>query len=110
MIIKGVVTKGEGKSRELGFPTVNIALKNSVDSGVYSGRVFIGSSKYNCVVFVRKTENILEAHIFDFNNMIYDIEVTIEIGQKIREVMEFKNNDELIRQINLDINKVAALK
>lgn len=101
MMISGVVIKGVGKGKNLGFPTVNIQLLENIESGVYSGKVFFDGKKYKAGIFVK--ENILEAHIIGFNGDLYGEEIEVEIGERIRDVKKFENKEELKKQIKRDL-------
>jgi FAD synthase len=104
MRISGVVIKGNDKGKGLGFPTANLELKEDLDSGVYSGKVFIGEREYKAGLFIRKDKKILEAHILDFNGDLYGREIEVEIGEKVREAMEFNSDEELREQIEKDLD------
>ncbi|MFA6393807.1 MAG: riboflavin kinase [Patescibacteria group bacterium] len=103
---KGVVIKGKGKGTEFGFPTANISLKKKIDSGVYSGRVKFNGAGYRAALFVLPGGEALEAHIFNFSGDLYGKEITVEIGEKIREAIKFKNKEELISRVKRDIEKM----
>jgi len=49
---------------------------------------------------------LLEAHILDFGCNIYGQEITVEIGNKIRDSIKFDNEKELIQQITKDIQTI----
>jgi riboflavin kinase/FMN adenylyltransferase len=104
--IKGVVIKGKGKGAEFGFPTANIFLKKRVDSGVYSGRVKFDGAGYRAALFVLPGGEALEAHIFNFSGDLYGKEIAVEIGEKVREAIKFKNEEELISRVKKDIEKI----
>lgn len=105
MKISGIVIKGKQKGRELGFPTVNLALEEDlgVKSGVYAGWVIFVGQRHKSAIFINPECTILEAYIFDFNEDLYGQVIEIEIGKKIREVQKFENEEELKKQIAKDI-------
>jgi riboflavin kinase/FMN adenylyltransferase len=108
MKIKGIVEEGKEKGREIGFPTINIKIGNKVESGVYAGRVILQDKNYQAGIFINHDEDLLEAHIIGFNGDLYGREIEVEIGKKIREVMKFKNEEELRNQIEKDINLIIS--
>lgn len=102
--ISGIVIKGLGKGSNLGFPTANLKVKEKSESGVYAGKVFFNSKEYKAGIFIRK--NILEAHVLDFEGDLYGKKIEVEIGEKIREVMKFKSDKELKRQVADDLKYI----
>jgi riboflavin kinase / FMN adenylyltransferase len=110
--ISGIVIKGKQKGKELGFPTLNLALEGGlgVKSGVYAGTVYFDSKSHKSAIFIGKECNMLEAHMLDFDGDLYDKKVEIEIGVKIRDVIKFENDDALKKQIAADIEMIKNLK
>lgn len=102
-IISGKVIKGKEKGKALGFPTANIKLKDKIESGVYAGMVNAEGKEYPAGVFVNLEEKLLEAHLIGFSGDLYEREIEIEIGEKMRDVIKFENDAELINQIKKDI-------
>ena len=108
----GIVRKGHGRGKNLGFPTANINLDNEVipPRGVYAVRVemagkkFLGMANIGCrPSFNRLNRDInIEVHIFDFKKEIYQKAIIIEFIKKIRNERFFHSQDELIRQLNQD--------
>lgn len=108
--ISGIVTEDNQKGREFGFPTANIALTEKIDSGVYRGRVIIGDKTYKSAIFVWPDKPVLEAYLFDFSGDLYGQEIEVEIVEKIREVIRFENEQELIEQIKKDVELISTAK
>lgn len=122
--IKGIVMKGKGRGRKMGYPTVNLDISGmKIESGVYAGRVFIvvecrGRSAAKAVerprqsylagIFVSRDKKLLEAHLIGFKGDLYGKEVEVEIGDKIRDVRDFANEGELKRQIEDDLRLVTS--
>jgi len=52
---------------------------------------------------------LLEVHIFNFNENLYNKHLTIEFINFIRKEKKFKNINQLKKQINLDL-KIAKKK
>lgn len=107
MIIKGIVEKGKGEARKLGFPTANVLSTKALESGIFSGSVSTIDGDFSAVIYIsNKNKKKVEAHIFDFDSDIYGESIIIEILDKVRDDMEIKDIKELKKQINKDIENV----
>jgi FAD synthase len=105
--ISGKVIQGKQRGKEIGFPTVNLELGKEIESGVYAGKVVINNKEYKAGIFIGSDKKMLEAHLIRFSGDLYDKVVEIEIGEKIREVMKFDSDDNLIKQIKKDIEVIS---
>jgi riboflavin kinase/FMN adenylyltransferase len=109
--ISGIVVRGDGRGKELGFPTANIAPKHSIipAHGVYAVRLFVRDRFYDGIanIGMRPTfdKNVLtvEVHVFDFNEDIYGEDISLYFIGKIRDEKKFGSADELIHQIRTDV-------
>ncbi len=112
--IRGQVVKGDGRGREIGFPTANIRsysqYKLIPKEGVYATKIKIKDKLFNSVTYIgpRPTFNlsqkVIEVHIDKFNEEIYNNEVELYFTHFIREDKKFKTTSELVPQIQLDKN------
>ncbi len=111
--ITGVVKKGKGRGKELGFPTANILLNRAVPEGVYASIVTIDNHSYQAASFVGRAETFgenelrLESYILDFNRDIYDTEITVKLIEKLRESKKFPSIQSLITAIGEDVSRTA---
>lgn len=107
------IIKGEGKGREIGFPTANL---DKIDLNIKYG-VYAAKAEINCQVFsallhfgpkktFNKNDISCELHILDFNLDIYGKNVIITVMEKIRGVVKFTDIKELAKQIKKDIYKI----
>lgn len=109
--LSGIVVKGDGRGRGLGFPTANIAPKHAIipRNGVYAVRLFVRDKYYNGIVNIGMRPTFeahspaIEVHIFDFDEDIYGEEITVYFVSRIREEKKFRNAEALTNQINADI-------
>ena len=86
IIQKGVVKKGQGRAGELGFKTLNIDNLSEIHPGIYAGRVTYRDQVFDAVLYVGdKSQETLEAHLFDFDRDVYGAEVSIEVLHKLRD-------------------------
>jgi len=110
----GMVIKGSGRGKGLGFPTANLNLHHEIKppSGVYATKAYLDGREYNaitnignCPTFEKNTQNdepVVEVHIIDFNESIYGKDLEVQFLYKLREETKFKNADELKRQLERD--------
>ena len=113
--ITGVVRKGKGRGKDMGFPTANILLNHTVPDGVYASIVKVDNHTYKAVSFVGRAETFgenklqLESHILDFNRDIYGTEITVKLIEKLRESKKFPSVQSLITAIGEDVSRAAGL-
>ncbi len=110
--IYGQVIHGEKRGTALGFPTANIAFPDfiiSPGSGVYLGNVKVKNQFHPAVINVgyRPTfgdlnQALIEVHILDFNDLIYDELINVSFIKKIRDEKQFASIEELTQQIEFD--------
>lgn len=113
--ITGSVIKGRKVGRNLGFPTVNVAIDNetlSLKSGVYKGLTTIDGKTYKVIINygARPTyslnEKLIEAHIIDFTGDLYGKEITLEFTDYLRDVIAFNSELDLKNQLTYDMQRV----
>lgn len=118
--IKGTVVHGAAMGRTIGFPTANIHVdyphKLIPGHGVYAIRAVIHGQTFDGVmnIGVRPTvdsslKRHIEAHLFAFNNLIYDEKIEVRFVEKIRDEKKFGSIDELKSQINVDIQMAKSI-
>lgn len=100
----GIVQSRSGRGTTLGFPTVNIAISESVNFGIYAGYVQWNGQRYQAAIF-SDTPHHIEAHILDFSGNIYNQPISIELHKKIRDAQTFATTAELIEAIRDDVVK-----
>lgn len=110
--ISGVVEKGYQNGKKIGFPTANIRLNAAYvlpKKGVYLTYIIVGGVVYLSMTNVgtHPTINevpfpIVEVHIFDFDEDIYDQEVTVYFAHFIREEEKFVSLTQLIEKMKED--------
>ncbi len=109
--IEGKVAHGDKVGRQLGFPTANILLKRhaAVLRGVFAVRahsineqVYMGVANLGKRPTVGGLRELLEVHLFDFDDEIYGQVLKIEFLQKIRDEQKFASLDDLKAQIAKD--------
>ena len=115
--ISGEVVRGNGVGRSLGSPTVNISLDNSrynLPSGVYATLTELDGVYYPSVTNLGECPTLgrreihAETDILNFSGDLYGKSIRIYFLKYLRSEIEFPNEKELIKQINID--KEAALR
>jgi riboflavin kinase / FMN adenylyltransferase len=112
--VKGIVQKGEGRGRTLGFPTANI--KPVVDfypkTGVYATMTKRRGQRYHSVTNIGLNRTFVEGDmqpikvetfIFDFNESIYGEEIEVDLLYYLREEQKFPSVQHLMDQIGKDV-------
>lgn len=112
--LKSKVIHGSKIGRELGFPTANLNYPENIvrlPFGVYCAKAFNKPAVLNWGIkpTVNGKKEVLEVHILDFNEDLYDKEIEIEIINKIRDEQKFDSLEELKTQINEDIRECLKL-
>src|SRR5210317_2079677 len=113
--IKGLVKRGDQRGRTIGIPTANIDYPDyiiQIPFGVYAVKIiveelkdyFFGIVNFGIRPTFEKSIPVVEAHIFDFDQDIYEKDIEIFFEKKIRDEKKFNGIKELLNQITLDIN------
>jgi len=117
--LTGNVVHGQKMGKLIGFPTANIDVHNNnkliPTNGVYAVQVRIDKKYFGGMLNIgakptvsNQNKRSIEAHIFDFNQDIYDKEISVHFKRRIRSEQRFPGVVELGSQLELD--KVLALK
>lgn len=116
--INGRVTSGDQRGRTIGFPTANVELGESLQPklGVYAVRVHIdgqdrilqGVANIGKRPTFDKRDVLLEVHLFDFEEDIYEKHLRVELVAFLREEKKFGGLEELTAQIDKD-SRVARI-
>jgi riboflavin kinase/FMN adenylyltransferase len=122
--VGGQVVKGDGRGRQIGFPTANVQLREFQlvpRTGVYAGRVRLSSNEtFGAVINVgyRPTfkvasgineDPLVEAHLFDFDRDIYAEKCSVEFVEYLRTEKKFDGVEALKEQINIDAKKARIV-
>src|ERR1019366_2597548 len=94
--ILGLVIRGDGYGRKLGFPTVNLETqtKDLPEGGVYSGNAILKNQTYRAGIVIGPGDKV-EAHLLGYSGDAYGSIVTLEIKSFIRKFEKFKTEREL---------------
>lgn len=110
--VRGRVVHGKTVGRQMGLPTLNISFgeKNIIPaSGIYVSACVFDEKKYPSVTNIGKRPTFddgdeinCETHILDYDGLLYDKEVAVELYARIRDERRFPSTDELRAAIERD--------
>jgi riboflavin kinase/FMN adenylyltransferase len=111
--VEGIVVRGDGRGRELGFPTANLDVPEELlvpPDGVYAGwtrgrraAVSIGTNPHFDGV-----ERRVEAHLLDFEGDLYADRLVVELWSPLREQRRFDSLEALVAAIGEDVERTRA--
>lgn len=109
--ICGRIVKGDGRGRQWGIPTANLSLHSwslplkgvFVIEAHWKEKILYGVANIGTRPTVDGTKNILEVHLFDFDQSIYGQLIQVFFLHPLREEIKFDSLDALISQIHQDI-------
>ncbi len=117
--ILGTVVTGDNRGKKIGFPTANLSAHNEqfppngvyfakakLEGVIYPGVVNLG---YRPTVDTRKSERILEIHLFDFERDIYGRDLEVRFVRYLRAEKKFGSVEALARQIDCDVKQAREL-
>lgn len=116
--LNGVVVRGKGIGRTIGFPTANIQPETPEKiipkSGVYAVQARTNTSSWMPAILnigtnptIGNNQQTIELHIPHFEENLYGQQVSIIFVRYIREERKFLNIDSLREQIKKDINSLS---
>jgi len=113
--IAGVVTRGDGRGRELGFPTANLLVSGAdklvpaagiyacyvtLEQGSFMGALHIGPRP----TFPGATPTV-EVHLLDFEGELYGRRIHLDLIEILRPVVAFDTVDALRKQMDKDVER-----
>ena len=109
--MSGTIVRGDGRGRQIGFPTANIEPGEQIcpPNGVYAIRAKLTDKWFDGVlnIGVRPTFDgtkfQVESHLFDFDEIVYGETIEICFIEKIRNERKFSNMHAFVQQIRRDI-------
>ena len=116
--IKGEVVRGQQLGTDLGFPTCNInpQRRKIPLHGVYASEVRLVDRFRPAAVNIgyRPTitaqgDALLEAHILDFDEVLYGKTIEVIFRAKLRDEIKFASLDALKQQIGADVEQVRKM-
>jgi riboflavin kinase/FMN adenylyltransferase len=117
--VRGLVVMGDGRGRELGFPTANVHVPTQIAipaDGVYGGEYLLadGSVRKTAISvgtrpqFYEDGITLVEAYVLDFDGDLYGQHAQVRFVHRVRGQEKFANVDELIVQMATDVESVRT--
>lgn len=115
--IEGRVEQGDRRGRELGYPTANIPLGDTIcpAMGIYAARVLVDDVWHPAAVnigirpmFAVETP-LVEAHILDFKGDLYGRDLRVRPVRRIRDEAKFDSLDALRTQMAADCARAREI-
>ena len=111
--LTGKVIHGKKLGRTIGYPTANIDVpvnKLLPKSGAYIVEVWIDKTFYKGMLNIEKNQTIdnenqtlhTEVYILDFDQDIYDKEITVKFREYLHDEIKFEGMEKLIEKLDLD--------
>jgi riboflavin kinase / FMN adenylyltransferase len=115
--VRGPVERGDGRGRELGFPTANVSVPERTclpADGVYAGTFTAvdGVERAAALSIGRRPTFyeangllLLEAYVLDFDGDLYDQDARVRFHHRLRGQERFESVDELVLQMRRDVEE-----
>ena len=111
--LNGTVVQGRKIGRTIGFPTLNIEVKEAnkliPKNGVYAVQMMHADKLIYGMMNIGNNPTIsndtsikIEVHLFNFNNDLYNCDVEIQLLSFFRDEIQFNNLEELKTQLDQD--------
>lgn len=116
--LSGVVSRGEGRGRTLGWPTANLRLPaNRVvpADGIYACITLVQRERHDSIAYIgtRPTfdggERLLEVSLLDGPHDLYGHTLAVEFLERIRGDAQFDGETALSRQIASDVESAKTI-
>jgi riboflavin kinase/FMN adenylyltransferase len=121
--VEGVVVRGDGRGRELGYPTANLAAPAAFAvpaDGVYAGWLILepddlDAPRWPAAISVGTnptfdgTSRRVEAYVLDREIDLYDRYVAVEFGHRLRGMERYDSVPALVAQMDRDVARTREL-
>jgi riboflavin kinase/FMN adenylyltransferase len=119
--VRGIVAHGDKRGRELGFPTANVSVPGDIllpADGIYAGWLVRADGTVlpaalslgrRPTFYVEAHASLLEAHVLDFDDDLYDEHVQVRFVARLRGEERFDTVEALVEQIRRDCDESRAV-
>lgn len=111
----GTVVRGDGRGRELGYPTANLRFPDDKlvpAAGIYACWAATSAGRFAGALHVGPrpafpgAEEAVEVHLLDFDGNLYGQQIALELASYVRPVAAFDDASRLAEQIARDVKRV----
>jgi riboflavin kinase/FMN adenylyltransferase len=118
--LEGAVVRGDGRGRELGFPTANLAPlpKTPIPAtGIYAGSAHLPGSDHTAAISIGYNPTFtdsrdavrIEAYLLDFDRDIYGSPIRLQLTHRLRDELRFDSVETLVEQLHRDVARTREL-
>ena len=115
--LEGIVVRGDGRGRGLGFPTANLSQIPTLipADGVYAGWARMANQNRLAAVHVGGNPTFgeqhrkVEVHLLEFSGELYGQTLAVDLIERVRGIETFANVEALKAQIERDLAEVRRL-
>ena len=117
--LRGVVVRGDGRGRHLGFPTANLQISDSNKlvprEGIYAVRARLPGGVYDGALHIGPRPTFpgspatIEVHLLDCCGDLYGTELQVDLIERLRGVRSFGTVAALIAQMHEDVHRARRI-
>ncbi len=113
-MLGGTIIRGEGKGKQLGYPTANIDCEEKdvlrFGAGVYAAKAVLDGQTYIAGLVIMTNPLKVEAHLVGYDGPdIYGEYLTVEPVQRVSTLERYDSVDELKKKIADDMVQVVQV-
>lgn len=114
--VRGLVTHGAARGRQIGFPTANLeAIDTLVPApGVYAGWCYTDGERFPAAINIGPNPTFsehrskVEVHLLGYAGSLYGRPLEVDFLARLRDIQTFSNVESLLQQLHADIALTAA--
>ena len=111
-MLTGIVTKGQGLGRQLGYRTANLYITEEyklipkqgsyIVSAHIHKKLYFGMMNIGMNPTVNGEKETIEVHFFDFDKDIYNTKIQVDLLHRLRDERKFESVEDLKMQLAKD--------